>query len=84
MLTARDLADRVRRMRMTAWDTADPTIAVVSTNQLNPEDEQAVRRAIATAGLHGREFEEMVIHVSAILVGQVIALDDNQPVDASA
>lgn len=84
MVTARDLADQVRRKRRPAWDAADPTVAVVSTNQLNPDDERAVRQVVEKAGLHGREFEEMVVNVSAILVRQVIALDDNQPVDASA
>src|SRR5579872_5369160 len=36
--TARELADRIVAARKKAWDKSDPTVAVVSTEQLNPED----------------------------------------------
>jgi len=82
MQTARDLADVFIRSRQTAWEQADPTVAVVATEKLNLRDEQEVRRIVADAGYIGVEKDEMIRRVSALIVGQVEALDDDQPVDA--
>jgi hypothetical protein len=82
--TARELADKVVAARQKAWDKSDPTVAVVSTEQLNPEDEVTVRRVVAAEGYTGKEMDEMVRKVSALVVGQVEALADNMPTDNSA
>lgn len=79
MLTARDLADRVRTARRAAWSKNDPTPAIVMLDHLGAEDTAAVRRAVSEAGIEGDEFEPMVRHVSNLLVGQVAALDDDLP-----
>ncbi len=81
--TARELADRVVASRRKAWEKSDPTVAVVATEQLNPEDEAIVRRVVAAEGYTGVELDEMVRKVSALIVGQVEALDDNMPADAA-
>lgn len=78
-MTARELADRVVVTRRSAWAKSDPQTAIVATEQLGPEDEQAVRRAVRDAGYHGRDFDEMVRHVSELIVGRVEALADNMP-----
>jgi hypothetical protein len=82
--TARELADKVVAARLKAWDKSDPTEAVVSTEELNPDDEATVRRMVAADGYTGRELEEMVRKVSALIVGQVAALADDMPTDNSA
>ena len=82
--TAREMADKVVAARQKAWDKSDPTVAVVSTEELNPDDEVAVRRVVAAEGYTGREMDEMVRKVSALVVGQVEALADNMPTDNSA
>ncbi len=79
MLTAREMADRVMRNRERAWDRSDPTIAVVATQKLNPDDERAVRRTVQEAGYDGEEGEQLVRQVSALVVGQVEALADHLP-----
>ena len=79
MLTAREMADRVMRSRERAWDRSDPTIAVVATQKLNPDDERAVRRTVHEAGYDGEEGEQLVRQVSALVVGQVEALADHLP-----
>jgi alkyl hydroperoxide reductase subunit AhpC len=56
----------------------------VSTEQLNPDDEVTVRRVVAAEGYTGRELDEMVRKVSALVVGQVEALADDMPTDNSA
>lgn len=82
--TAREMADKVVATRKKAWDKSDPTVAVVSTEQLNSDDEEVVRRIVAAEGYTGHEFEEMVRKVSALVVGQVEALADDLPTDNSA
>jgi hypothetical protein len=79
--TARELADQVVAGRQKAWEKSNPTAAVVSTEELNPEDEAIVRRVVAEHGYKGNEFEEMVRKVSALIVGKVEALADNMPAD---
>jgi hypothetical protein len=79
--TARELADKVVSARQKAWEKANPTIAVVSTEELNPEDEATVRRIVAMEGYTGHELEEMVRRVSALIVGRVEALADDMPAD---
>ena len=79
MPTARELADLVLERRRPAWEKADQTTAIVATEQLGPEDQAEVRRVVAEAGYTGAEQEEMVRHVSALVVGTVMALDDNIP-----
>jgi hypothetical protein len=81
--TARELADRIVASRRKAWDKSDPTVAVVSTEQLNPEDEVAVRRMVAEDGYTGNELEEMVRKVSLLVVGKVEALADDMPTDSA-
>jgi hypothetical protein len=73
--TARELADQVIASRKKAWAKSDPTVAVVSTEQLNPEDETAVRRVVAGDGYTGEEFDEMVRKVSSMIVGKIEAAD---------
>jgi hypothetical protein len=82
MQTARELSDLFFRTRRNAWERSDPTVAVVATEQLNPRDAQEVRRIVADAGYQGAENDEMVRRVSALIVGQVEAMDDDMPVDA--
>ena len=81
MQTPRDLADQIVAARRKSWDKSDPTVAIVSTEKLNPEDELAVKRIVAEAGFQGADLEEMVRKVSSLVVGQVEARDDNQPAD---
>ncbi len=81
MQTPRDLADQVVTARRKSWDKSDPTVAIVATEQLNPEDELSVKRIVAAAGFQGADLEEMVRKVSSLVVGQVEARDDNQPAD---
>jgi hypothetical protein len=79
MLTARELADRVLEARRTLWAKADPTTAIVATEQLGPEDAGAVRRIVRGAGYAGEDLERMVRQVSALVVGKVEALADTLP-----
>ncbi len=79
MPTSREMADRVIEARRPAWATADPTTAIVATEQLGPDDERAVRRIVEEAGYAGEELERMVRQVSALVVGQVEALADDLP-----
>jgi hypothetical protein len=81
--TARELADRVIAERRKVWEKSDPTVSVVSTEQLNPEDEVIVQRIVTAEGYTGIEREEMVRKVSALIVGQVEALADDLPADSS-
>jgi hypothetical protein len=78
-MTARELADRVLLERRAAWAKSDPQTAIVATEELGPEDERAVRRAVEKEGYRGAELEEMVRHVSELMVGRVEALADNMP-----
>jgi hypothetical protein len=80
-MTARELADRVVVSQRAVWDNSksDPRTAIVATEQLGPEDEQAVRRAVADAGYRGREYEEKVRHVTELVIGRVEALADDMP-----
>lgn len=78
-MTARELADRVLLERRAAWAKSDPQTAIVATEELGPDDERAVRRAVAKEGYTGAELEEMVRHVSELVVGRVEALADNMP-----
>jgi len=80
-LTARELADKVVALRSKAWDKSNPTPATVATEQLNPEDEATVQRIVAAEGYKGKELEEMVHKVSALLVGRIEALADDMPAD---
>jgi len=79
MPTARELADRFVETRRAAWAKADPTTAIVSTEQLNPDDEQALRRFVESAGYTGDELDRMVRQVAALVVGRVEALADDLP-----
>ena len=79
--TARELADKVVATLRKSWDKSNPTVAVVSTEQLNPEDEAVVRRVVAAEGYTGHEFEEMVRKVSTLIVEMVEALADHMPAD---
>jgi hypothetical protein len=79
MPTARELANRVVEVRQRAWAKSDHSTAIVSTQQLNPDDDREVRRIVKEAGYQGEEFEPMVRQVSALVVGQVEALADDLP-----
>jgi hypothetical protein len=79
MPTSRELADRVIEARRPVWAKADPTTAIVATEQLGPDDERAVRGIVEEAGYAGEELERMVRQVSALVVGQVEALADDLP-----
>jgi protein-L-isoaspartate O-methyltransferase len=79
--TARELADKVVAARRKAWEKSNPTVAVVSTEQLNPEDEATVQRIVAAEGYTGAELDEMVRKVSGLIVGRVEALADDMPAD---
>jgi hypothetical protein len=57
--TAREMADEVIAARQKACEKSNPTVAVVTTEELNPEDEVIVRRVVAEHGYKGREFDEM-------------------------
>ncbi len=81
MQTPRNLADQVVAARRKSWDKSDPTVAIVATEQLNPDDEVVVNRIVSDAGFQGVQLEEMVLKVSSLVVGQVEARDDNQPAD---
>lgn len=81
MNTARDLADRVSKQRREAWEKSDPTVAMVATEAVNPDDSTIIRRVVAEAGHTGKEFDEMVRRVSALIVGRVEALADHMPAD---
>lgn len=80
-VTARELADQVIAARRKAWEKADPTVAVVSTEQLNPEDEATVQRLVEAEGYTGEELKEMVRKVTTLIVGRVEALADDMPAD---
>jgi hypothetical protein len=79
--TAREIADEVVAARQKAWEKSNPTVAVVSTEELNPEDEVVVRRVVAEHGYKGKEFEEMARKVSALIVGKFEAMDDDMSAD---
>ena len=79
--TAREMADQIVAARQKAWEKSNPTVAVVSTEHLNPEDEAIVQRTVAAEGYVGHEQEEMIRRVSALVVGQVEALADDMPAD---
>lgn len=81
MHTARELSDQVRAARKGAWERSDPTVAIVATQKINPGDEREVRRIVAEDGYEGEEMEKMVQQVASLLVGQVVAKDDDQPVE---
>lgn len=78
-MTVQQLADRVLDDRKKAWAKADPKTAIVATEQLGPEDEQAVRRIVAEAGYEDDLLEEMTRQVSLRVVGKVEALADKLP-----
>lgn len=80
-VTARELADEVIASRKSVWEKTNPTIPVVSTEHLNPEDEAAARRAVEAAGFRGKDFDEMFRKVKHLMVGRVEALADHQPAD---
>lgn len=79
MPTARELADRFVETRKSAWAKADATTAIVSTEQLNPEDERALRRFLEEAGYTGDELDRLAAQVAALVVGRVEALADDLP-----
>lgn len=83
MMTIREMTDRVRHARQPAWAKSDPTQSIVWTQRLDPEDQDAVRRIVSAAGYDGEQRDEMIRQVSAMLVGQVTALDDHQPADGA-
>lgn len=78
-MTVQELADRVLDDRKKAWAKSDPKTAIVATEQLNPDDVQAVRRIVAEAGYEGETLDEMVRQVSLRVVGRVEALADKLP-----
>jgi uncharacterized membrane protein len=79
MPTARELADRYMEARQAAWAKADPTTAIVATEQLNPDDERALRLMLEDAGYHGEELSQMCRQVAALVVGKVEGLADKLP-----
>jgi len=82
MQTARNLADQVVEARRQVWDKSDPTVAIVATEQLNPDDVTAVKRIVSAAGFSGADGAEMIRKVKSLVVGQVEAQNDNQPSDS--
>jgi hypothetical protein len=79
MPTARELADRFMERRQAAWSKADPTTAIVATEQLNPDDQAALHRLVEEAGYGGEELARMYAEVSALVIGKVEALADKLP-----
>ena len=79
MYTARDLADQVVAARRNEWEESDPTVSIVATEQLNPDDARVVSRIVAGAGYKGEQVREMSLRVSSIVVGQIEAQNDNMP-----
>jgi hypothetical protein len=82
MMTAREMANRVRECRQSAWEGADST-AMLSHDRLEGDDLRAVRRVVAEAGYEGEEVEPKVRRVSSLVLGQVAALSDNMPADGA-
>ena len=78
-MTVREMADRVLEERKAAWGRNDPQTAIVATDQLGPDDEQAVRRVVAREGYPEAERDEIVRQVSARVVALVEGLADSQP-----
>ncbi len=81
--TARDLADQVIAARRKAWESSDPTVAIVATEQLNPDDATVVERIVEAAGYAGDERDEMIRKVSSLVVKKVEAKDDSIPAEGS-
>jgi hypothetical protein len=81
METSRQLADRVIEKRRKAWERADPTTAIVATEQVMPEDDRAIQRVVGDAGFSGNEFDEMVRSVKSLIVRRVEALADHIPAE---
>jgi hypothetical protein len=79
--TARELADEFLASRRKVWEKSDPTVAVVATEHLNPEDEATVRRMVAKEGYEGHDYDEMVKKVTSLIIGTVEALADHMPAD---
>jgi hypothetical protein len=79
MLTARQIADKVRESREKAWDKSNPSAAIVATERLADDDMAAVRKAVAAEGYPEEEREEMAKRVAAYLVGNVQAMADDMP-----
>ena len=79
MAVARDLADQVVAARRNEWEESDLTVAIVATEQLNPDDSRVVSRIVAGAGYQGEQLREMTLRVSLLVVGQVEAQNDNMP-----
>lgn len=77
MLTARQIADRVRETRSAAWEKSDAAVAIVAMDKLAPDDEKAILKAVAEAGYEGEERETMAKRVAALLVGSVQAMADD-------
>ena len=50
----------------------DPTVAIVATEQLNPDDKRVVSRIVAGAGYKGVQLKDMVHRVASLVVGRVI------------
>lgn len=82
MQTARTLADQVVEFRQEVWEQSDPTVAVVATEQLNPEDASVVNRLVVAAGFTGAHRDDMIRKVKSLVVGQVEAQNDNAPSDS--
>lgn len=82
MMTAREMANRVRESRQSAWDGTDST-AMLTRDRLDSDDLRAVRRVVAEAGYEGEEVEPKVRRVSSLVLGQVAALSDNMPADGA-
>jgi hypothetical protein len=79
MLTARQIADRVRDSRQKAWDASNPSAAIVASEKLGDDDLNAVRKAVAAEGYTGEDAAEMVKRVAAFMVGNVQAMADDMP-----
>jgi hypothetical protein len=82
MMTAREMANRVRECRQSAWDGTDST-AMLTRDRLDADDLRTVRRVVAEAGYEGEEVEPKVRRVSSLVLGQVAALSDNMPADGA-
>jgi hypothetical protein len=82
MLSARELANRLRETRLTAGDWYDTT-AIEATERLSLDDLQTIRQMVRDAGYEGVEVEPKVRRVQSLVVGQIEALADNLPADGA-
>lgn len=82
MMTAREMANRLRETRLTAGDWYD-SATVIATERLSLDDLHVIRQIVRDAGYEGVEVEPKVRRVSDLIVGQIEALADNMPADGA-